>query len=485
MVTAEQELLSLEDAAEFLCVSKSTMYRLLDQRKLTGMKAGKQWRFRKEDLLAYMQRGPAAQALAKVPMPVLDTELDFLGTELAKAGTEPAACDYPMLEDEAGRITQYLRRLVWLLHTLRGSDIHLNPIWQADGAAVQLVLRVDGALREIRRLPFVMYDALVLEWKRQAELPIEDTHHPHEGRSQFVFGEIMLSHRVATVSTIYGEKVSVRPLPTTIPTLQVLGIDDTPLVALSKRQRGLLIFAGPTGSGKATTMSAFVQEILTHGPRNIMTVVDPVEYIFMHGVTHLNLAQMTPVEGLRAVLYHDPDVVMLGELRDDPELAQQAIWTAETGHLVLTCQHASDPVELLYEMLAMGVKRALFANNLIGVVYQQLAPKLCAQCRIPATPEPDTLEKMRQAARAGGYTLPEDAVFYQQTGCPSCGGRVALHEFILFTPEVRQAFLQCASKEEFTKELRAQGLLSFFAAQVQQAVSGKISLETLQRYMPY
>jgi len=486
MAVTAQELLSLEDAADFLCVSKSTMYRLLDQRKLTGMKAGKQWRFRKDDLLAYMRRGPAAQALAKAPMAVLDAELACLAAALEQAGTTTAACDDPALEDEAGKITQYLRRLVWLLHTRRGSDIHLNPIWEADGAAVQLVLRVDGALQEIRRLPFVLYDALVLEWKQQAELPLEDTRRPHEGRAQFTFGATRIAHRVATVPTLYGEKVSTRQLPTQIPTLEMLHIDDTPLKELLQQQRGLLIFAGPTGSGKSTTMHACVSEIAATGTRNILTVTEPVEYIFMEGVTHLNLAHMTPAEGMRAALYHDPDVIVTGELRGEPEMAQQALWRAAAGHLVLTCQHASDPVALLYEMLAWGVKRELFAQHLIGVVYQQLAPRLCEQCRVPAQPGRATLNQIRGAAGLGGYRLPDDVVFYQQPAerCPACGGRVALHEFLLFTPAVRQAFLRSASQDEFTSALRVHGHFSFFAMQVQQALTGKISLETLLRDLP-
>ncbi|MHB9129636.1 MAG: GspE/PulE family protein [Armatimonadota bacterium] len=481
-----QELLSLEDAAEFLCVSKSTMYRLLDQRKLSGMKAGKQWRFRKEDLLAYMQRGPAAQALAKVPMSVLDAELAFLATELEKAGTTTDACDDPALVDEAGKITQLVRRIVWLLCTLRGSDIHLNPVWEPDGASVLLILRVDGALREIRRLPFMLHDALVLEWKRQAELPIDDHLHPLEGRAQIQFGNQLASLRVATVPTLYGEKVSVRTIPTRIPTLAVLGIDQTILTEWArKEQRGLLLFVGPTGSGKSTTRAAFMQEIIAHRSMNIMTVEDPVEYIFMQGVTHLKVSHFTPAEGMRALLRHDPDVIVVGELHNDPELAQQVVWAAETGHLVLTCMHANDPFTPLFDFLEWGIKRTHLANNLIGVVYQQLAPKLCAVCKVAMTPEPAVLDRIRQAAVEGGFPLPDDAIFYQQTGCASCGGRVAQHEFLTFTPGVRSAFLQCASIEEFTKAVRAEGQLSFFAEQVKQALAGKISLDTLLRYPPY
>lgn len=482
---ATQELLTLEEAAEFLCVSKPTMYRLLDQRKLSGMKAGKQWRFRKEDLLVYMQRGPAAQALAKVPMAVLDAELAFLATELEKAGTTTDACDDPALEDEAGKITQLLRRIVWLLSTLRGSDIHLNPVWEPDGASVLLILRVDGALREIRRLPFLLHDALVLEWKRQAEMAIDDQQHPLEGRAQLQFGNTLVSLRVATVPTLYGEKVSVRTIPTRIPTLAVLGIDRPPFTEWSRKDRGLLLFAGPTGSGKSTTRAAFMQDILDHRSMNIMTVEDPVEYIFMQGVTHLKVTHFTPVEGLRAVLRHDPDVIVVGEMHDDPELAQHAVWAAETGHLVLACLHANDPITPLYEFLDWGIKRAQLAHNLIGVIYQQLAPKLCATCKVPVTPEPAVLDRIRQAAETGGYCLPDDAIFYQQTGCSSCGGRVALHEFLTFTPAIQTAFIHCASHEEFTKAVRAAGQYSFFAAQVIEALAGRISLETLLRYLPY
>jgi excisionase family DNA binding protein len=137
----KQELLSLAEAADLLCVSKSTMYRLLDQGKLRGMKAGKQWRFRKEDLLAYMQRGPAALALANLPIEVLDAELAALADELVAAGTSTAESDDPGLIGEEGKISQLVRRMVWLLHTCGGSDIHIEPVWEAGQTSVGFQLR--------------------------------------------------------------------------------------------------------------------------------------------------------------------------------------------------------------------------------------------------------------------------------------------------------------------------------------------------------
>ena len=483
----EQELLSLEDAAEFLCVSKSTIYRLLEQRKLAGMKAGKLWRFRKEDLLAYTQRGPEALALTKVPAHILDEELAFFAGELEQAGATVDDEHDTALPGEAGKLTRLVRRFARLLCVLRGSDLHLDPVWEPDGEYVLLKLRVDGKLREIRRLPFVLRDALVLEWKRLAGLSIEERRRPQEGSARFGFSMIF---RVAIVPTIYGEKVSVRTIPTKIPTLEVLGIETTPLKEWCQRPRGLILINGPTGSGKTTTRTSCIQEIITTRACNIMTVEDPVEYVFPHGVTHLQIGHFSLADGMRALMRHDPDVIVVGELCrslgvDDREMVQLAVEAAETGHLVFSCMHANDTLAPLSDFLEMGIKRSLLAKNLIGICQQVLAPKLCGACRTPVEPEPELHARIRQSAADGGYILPDDAFFYNPAGCPSCGGRLALHEFITFTPAVRSAFLRCATIEEFEHAVREQGQLSFFAAQTRVAVAGGISLDTLLRFLPY
>jgi excisionase family DNA binding protein len=485
----EGELLSLEEAAEFLCVSKSTLYRLLDQRKLTGMKAGKQWRFRKVDLLAYMQRGPAAQALANVPMPVLDAELDFLAAELAKAGSSTAESDDPALEGEAGKITQLVRRMVWLLYALRASDLHLNPAWTPDGPRVQMVYRVDGALREMRQLPMALHEALMLEWKRLAEMAIETTGHPQEGPVRLVYGTSRAAVRAAVLPTIYGEKLSVRTIPMRVPTMEVLEITHTPLPDWTRRQRGLILFVGPTGSGKSTTLSAFTLAIVNDRACNVFTVVDPIEYEFQHGVTHLKLREFGIAEGLRAVMYHDPDVITIGEFTGDPEVAKLTVNLAETGHLVMTTMHASDAITPLYAYLDAGVKRLLLANNMIGVCLQTLEPKPCPACLAPVEVEPAVREHIRKAAEDGGYALPTDAIFQRSAGCEACQGRgvkgrIALHEFLTFTLEVRKAFLQSATPEAFEQAIRPLGQLSFFAAQVKKAAEGTLSLDTVLRLLP-
>ncbi len=485
----ENELLSLEDAAEFLCVSKSTMYRLLDQRKLAGMKAGKQWRFRKADLLAYMQRGPAAQALANVPMPVLEAELDFFAAELEQAGSSIAESDDPALEGEAGKITQLVRRMVKLLYALRASDLHLNPLWTPDGARVQVQYRVDGALREVRHLPMALYDALLLEWKRLAEMAIESTDRPQEGPVRLVYGSDRAVLRVAVLPTIHGEKLTARAIPLHVPVMATLGITETPLTEWARKQRGLILFVGPTGSGKSTTRAAFMQEIIDTRACNIVTVEDPVEYEFPRGVTHVKARGFGIVDGLRAVMYHDPDVIHVGEFTGDPEVAELTVRMAETGHLVMTTMHASDAVTPLYAYLDAGVKRLLLANNVIGVCVQMLERKPCAQCLTPTDVAPELLTRIRKAAADGGYTLPDNTVFRNPTGCAACGGRgysgrMALHEFLTFTPEVRLAFQRSATPEDFEQAIRSLGQLSFFAAQTRRAVEGAVALDTVVKLLP-
>jgi len=480
-----QEVLSLGEAAAFLYVSKSTVYRLLNQGKLRGMKAGKQWRFRKEDLLAYMQRGPAALALANLPIAVLETELAAFAEELAKAGTSTDECDDPALVGEAGKISQLVRRMVWLLHTCGGSDLHLEPIWEAGEEHTQLRMRVDGELREVRQMPRALHEPLVLEWKQRAGLSLEERLRPQEGSARLSYGETLLPLRVSVVPTLYGERTAVRSIPTRVPTLAELRIADSPLAEWVRHGQGLVLITGPTGSGKATVRAACLHELAERN-LNIMAVEDPVEFIFPAGVAQLRAERFTCAEGVRAILGQDPDVIVVGDLQGDPDLARSAAAAAETGHLVLACLHAYDSIAPLYDFLEWGVKRSLLAANVIGIVNQRLLPRLCESCKVEHAPDRELLEEVRRSAEEGGYRMPESAIFYQSVGCESCEGRgyigrFALHEYFTFTPALKAAFLQGAPVDELTKLAREEGQPSGFAAGVQRAVEGVTSLEEVMR----
>ena len=480
----QEELMSLEAAADFLCVSKSTMYRLLDQGKLRGMKAGKQWRFRKEDLLAYMQRDPAAQALANIPMQVLDAELDFFAGELERAGTTVEANDDPTLEGEAGKIAQLVRRMVWLLYTRKGSDLHLEPTWDAGEEYSLLRLRVDGLLHETRHLPSRLHAALVMHWKDLAGLDRDSTV-PQDGSARFIFGNLQVRLRVSIVPTLYGEKVAARTIPERIPSLTELGIDDTRLPDWSHKQHGLLLITGPTGSGKTTTTVACLKERVSPGI-NIMTVEEPVEYQFF-GVMQVQVKGFPRIDALRALSEQDPDIIFVGELRGDANYSEQAVYTAETGHLVLATMHAHDAISPLYILADQGVKRSLLSSNLIGCVTQRLLVKLCPQCR--ALSEAPIPEDVRAGAAAGGFVIPEDAYFSKKVGCPACHnvglhGRFALHEFFEFTPETRAAFNAGAGPEELRKLAIRHGMRTAFAEGIRRALDGDTTLEEVLQKVP-
>lgn len=480
----QEELMSLEVAADFLCVSKSTMYRLLDQGKLRGMKAGKQWRFRKEDLLAYMQRDPAAQALANISMQVLDAELDFFAGELERAGMPTEESDDPTLEGEAGKIAQLTRRMAALLVALRGSDLHLEPIWDAGTECTLLRLRVDGLLHEVRRLPARLHAALVLHWKELAGLDREATA-PQSGSVRMNFGARPIAFRVSIVPTLYGEKVAVRAMSYSIPSLAELGIGNTRLLEWTQRQRGLILITGPTGSGKTTTAVAYLKERISPSV-NVMSVEEPVDYQ-LPGVLQVQVQGFPRIDGLRAVFQQDPDIIYVGELSGDAEYSNLAVHAAEVGHLVLATMHAHDAISPLYALAEQGVKRSLLSGNLIGCVTQRLLSKLCPECRQQdKTPIPDDI---RAVAAAGGFAIPEGAVCYQKAGCPACNhlgtrGRFALHEFFEFTPETRAAFNAGAGPEELRAMAIRQGMHTAFAEGIRRALDGDTTLEEVMQKVP-
>jgi len=272
--------------------------------------------------------------------------------------------------------------------------------------------------------------------------------------------------------------------------MEQLAIHDTPIATWIERLTGLILFTGLTGSGKCTTRAACVKALLPRG-LNILTVEDPTEYIFSYGVTHLKIDKMTRAEAMRAVMWHDPDVVVVGELDfDDPEVSRMAVQMADTGHLVMPVIHAKDAISPLYGFLDCGVKRSLLAANLVGSVNQRLLPKLCQECAIPQEPDPELLAEIRKAAAEGGYEIPDSAVFYGPVGCDACkgggyAGRVALHEYFTFTPALRAAFVRGATLDELTQLARQDGQLSSFAAGVKRVVEDRImSLEYVMRTVP-
>ena len=312
---------------------------------------------------------------------VLDARVADRGiSELAALGA-----DAPIVQIVNLLLTQGLRDRV--------SDIHIEP--QSDRLRIRY--RVDGALRDVQDLPIGLSGPIASRLKIMADMDIVDRHRAQDGQTTVTLDGRTVDIRIATMETIWGEKVVLRLLDRSRSLLPLgeLGLreeEHARLRRLITSPYGLFIVTGPTGAGKTTTLYAALNE-LDRGTRNITTIEDPVEYHFenINQIQINRLAGMTFANGLRAILRQDPDVILVGEIRD-VETAQIAVQSALTGHLVLASLHAADAVGALYRFLDMGVEGYLVASAVIGVVAQRLVRVNCPACSRPAEVHPDEAE---------------------------------------------------------------------------------------------
>lgn len=480
MVT-EHDLLNLDQAAALLGVSKSTVYRLLDQGKVKGMKAGKQWRFRQYELLGYIERGPAALALAQLPISLLDTEVTFFTDALA-AMQAPLPEDRVDLSSEEGKLRTLVMQMAQLVIARGASDLHLEPVREGEKDLLLLRIRVSGLLQEIRRLPIGLLEPLMRQWKVMSGLDVNERRRPQDGNLQV---SKTARFRISIVPTIYGEALALRTIPMHIPQLELLFREPylSRFRGWAARTHGLILFTGPTSSGKSTSTVSCLYDRITPTLKAV-SVEEPVEYV-IPGVMQLDVEGFSMVEGLRAMLRHDPDVILVGELRD-AEAARQTAYLAETGHLVFTVMHTHNVAQALYQLRAWGIDPALLCRNLIGLTVQSLLRKLCPECRKPTEFTAEQLAGMCVDALMGGYEVPTDVVFYSPCGCEACQGtgykgRDVIEEIFEFTPVTTDAYLRNIPEKEFQTLAVAQGMRTRFAEGVRMAVEGITSLEEVYR----
>ncbi len=481
-------LLSLDEAAKFLGISRPTLYRLLNQGDLTGLKAGRQWRFSKFDLTRYLKRGPVA---AVTSVAAVDTELTFFGTELANLGLTLPEEEETLADIGERKVTQLLAAIVRLAIARRASDIHAEPTRQEGVACFLLRYRQAGVLHEIRRMPMRLQDALLLRAKIEAGAEGNEKRLPQDGRVMLTEGEQEFELHLAFLPTLFGEALTVRIIDRAkgLVTLKQIGIgEEHPLREWLARPNGLILFSGPTGSGKTTTLIAALQQVA--GPeRKAMSVENPIEYTLPH-VTQTQVNErigLTFGTILNAIWRQDPDIVMIGDLLDR-DAAVAANELALTGHLVLGQMPATSAVETIQFLLDRGVEPFLLARTLTGVVSQRLARRLCVDCRMPTEilPTDPLLEQARRLAGAGGYEIPANAVFLRGMGCDRCRhsgyrGRVALYELLPSTRPVVEAILHRADTAALTTIALAEGMRTLIAEGVRQAVEGQTSLEEALR----
>jgi len=363
--------------------------------------------------------------------------------------------------------------------THKASDIHIEP----DGKIVRVRYRIDGVLREMMTQKISLQPAMVSRIKVMAKLDIAERRRPQDGRIPVSINAREIDIRVSTLPTTGGEKVVMRVLDSAnlVFDLEQLGFR-APLIQkftrMLDRPHGLLLVTGPTGSGKTTTLYSALQMVKSP-EKNIVTIEDPVEYqlgminqVQVHAAIDLTFASV-----LRSVLRQDPNVIMLGEIRD-AETARVAVEASLTGHLVLSTLHTNDSVGAITRLVNIGVEPFLVANSVIGVVAQRLSRKICPACRQPYTPPEEVRSRLN---------LPDDgASFWKGQGCSQCfnsghRGRCGLYEVFEISPEARRLMEKNASAGELRDLRRRIGETTLFEEGMLAARNGQTSLEEVLR----
>ena len=369
------------------------------------------------------------------------------------------------------------------------SDVHFEP--QEDALVVRF--RVDGVLQEVQRIPKRMTPGVTTRLKVLAKLDIAERRKPQDGRISLNAAAAgrMLDIRVATLPTVEGEKVVMRLLDKSrrAPTLEELGLSDDMrdrLADIISKPTGALLVTGPTGSGKSTTLYAGLTTI-NRPEINIITVEDPVEYR-LAGVNQVqinNRAGLTFATALRSILRSDPDVVMVGEIRDG-ETAKISIEAALTGHFVLSTLHTNDAPSAITRLSEMGVEPFLTGAAVTGVLAQRLARKLCSHCCEMYQPSNEELLQSRVAPDVAAAS--DGMVFYRKKGCPRCNqtgykGRVGIYQLLTMTEEIAQLAVQRAPREELERAALTGGMRTLWDDGLAKVAAGLTSVEELARVL--
>ena len=350
--------------------------------------------------------------------------------------------------DDDGPVVQMVTTLVSQGLRDRASDIHIEPL----NDILRIRYRIDGNLVEAQTLPLQLHSSLVSRLKIMAGMNIVERRRPQDGQFSTTVDGREVDVRVATVSTVFGEKLVMRLLDKRRSTigLSELGMPKDTHEMYSQMVRspfGMVICAGPTGAGKTTTLYASLMEINDIG-KNVTTIEDPVEYVFpgINQVQTNEQAGLTFATGLRALLRQDPDVILVGEIRD-ADTARIAVQSALTGHFVLSSLHGTDAAAALHRLLDMGIEAFLIASSVMGVIGQRLLRRICDSCKQPYEPNSEEMALFQ-------HHLPNSKknLFFHGAGCNDCSqtgyrDRIGVYELLKISPAIRQLVVEHATTE--------------------------------------
>ena len=364
----------------------------------------------------------------------------------------------------------------------RASDIHV----ESQRTSISVRIRVDGVLREEMSLPKWVHGALVSRIKIIASLDITERRLPQDGSTRIRFNHRDIDLRISTIPAHFGEKVVIRILDQSNVTvrLEELGFSDHDLkqiVEFSQRRKGIFLVTGPTGSGKTTTLYAIINKIRS-GEINIMTVEDPIEYN-VEGISQIQINPdigLTFANCLRSILRQDPNVILIGEIRD-LETAEIAFRAAMTGHLVISTVHTNDSISTISRLIDIGIPRYLISSSVIGVVAQRLVRKICPKCKIHPSPSRRKVPNGQEEGEPG-----EEMNRYIGKGCKSCNftgfqGRTGIFEILRLTPKIRDMIASGSTEEEIRSAVRSQRVSALGEDGAMKVKEGITTLEEVLR----
>lgn len=417
----------------------------------------------------------------------LTTDVNSALREVQSVEPEQQVSSTPEIIREAP-VSNIINQLLEYAIKTRASDIHIEP--QEDRTRVRY--RIDGILQEKILLPKGVHDALVSRIKILSVLKIDEKRLPQDGRFTFTFGQNSVDLRISTIPTVFGEKVVMRLLPKSsdAPTLMELGLRGVSLKALESqllRTHGIILICGPTGSGKTTTLYSILSRVSTTRV-NVVTVEDPVEY----QIPGVNQVQVSPQVGLtfasalRSFLRQDPNIIMVGEIRDT-ETADLAIQAALTGHQVFSSVHTNSASGAPPRLLDMGVEPFLLTSTLNAAVGQRVVRKICSHCKVEFDPSPEIAASIKQAL---GNFIPTSLAtamkLYKGRGCNLCAGtgylgRIGIYEVLVMTDKLAKLVLEHSSSGDIEQTAVANGMITMIQDGYLKVLEGITTLEEVLR----
>lgn len=384
-------------------------------------------------------------------------------------------------------ITKIMDTILQFASQSRASDIHIEP----QSSQTRVRYRIDGILQEKLVLPGAIHESLVSRLKIMSGLKLDERRVPQDGRFSFKANDTEIDVRVSTLPLVFGEKIVMRLLRKSggLPTLPELGLQNMNLKLIQsaiEHPYGIVLVTGPTGAGKTTTLYSILT-ILNKPTTNIVTLEDPVEYQIA-GINQVQInpqAGLTFATGLRSFLRQDPNVILVGEIRDG-ETTQLAVQAALTGHLVFSTLHTNNAATAIPRLIDLGAEPFLISSVLVASIAQRIARKICERCKIQYKPAPEIQQQVSQTIFGKTTQSTENITLYKGSGCDACDhtgyhGRMGLFEVLTVSPAINKLVLQHSSAEEIEAQAVSEGMLTMRQDGYLKALSGYTTLEEVVR----